>query len=236
MRLDRYLSQATGLSRSQVRKPIAAGRVRVEGIAVRDAGHRVDPGMAVTLAGKPVQLRGPVYLMLNKPPGVVCATEDAEHSTVLDLLPAELRLGVHPAGRLDIDTTGLVLLTDDGDWSHRVTSPRRRCAKIYQAELAEPLVADAEERFEAGLLLRGEPRPTLPARLERETDLLVRVTLTEGRYHQVKRMFAALGNRVTALQRLRIGAVALDGALAPGGYRMLTAEEINSFGAPHGSL
>jgi 16S rRNA pseudouridine516 synthase len=130
------------------------------------------------------------------------------------------------AGRLDIDTTGLVLLTDDGDWSHRITSPRHRCSKTYRAVLAEPLDESAVTRFAEGLLLRNEGKKTLPAELELLSPTEARLTLSEGRYHQVKRMFAALGNRVVALHRERIGAVALDAGLQPGQWRELTAQEI----------
>jgi len=132
---------------------------------------------------------------------------------------------VHIVGRLDRDTTGLLLLTDDGEWSHRITSPRHGCAKSYLAELADPLPPDAARRFEEGLMLRGEKSRTRPARLQRLAERKVRVTLHEGRYHQVRRMFAALGNRVLSLHRESVGALGLDPALAPGAWRPLSETE-----------
>ncbi|WP_207062546.1 16S rRNA pseudouridine(516) synthase RsuA [Motiliproteus sp. SC1-56] len=233
-RLDRFVSQGTSLSRSQARKAIVGGRVTVDGERVRDAAFAVTPNAKVALEGEVLCLRKPLYLMLNKPAGVVSATRDGEHMTVLDLLPPALREGLHPAGRLDRDTTGLVLLSDDGDWTHRVTAPRRQCTKRYRVTLAEPLVADAEARFAAGLLLRNDPKPTRPATLERVDNRHALVSISEGRYHQVKRMFAALGNRVVALHRDRIGTLSLDPALKPGEYRPLTEQEVNSFGSNRG--
>ncbi len=229
MRLDRFVSQSSSLSRSQARGAIIRGRVAVDGIVSKEVSRKVAEADHVTLDDAPLQPNGPAYLMLHKPLGVVCATRDGEHPTVIDLLPDTLPKGVHPAGRLDLDTTGLVLLSDDGQWTHRVTSPRRSCEKIYHVELAEPVAENAVQRFDAGIMLKGESSVTKPALLQIETPTSVRVTLTEGRYHQVKRMFAAIGNRVVALHRSQIGAVALDPDLQPGEYRQLTAQERNSF-------
>jgi 16S rRNA pseudouridine516 synthase len=145
---------------------------------------------------------------------------------VLELLPPCARAGLHVVGRLDLDVTGLVLLTDDGDWSHRVSAPRRRCPKTYLADLAQPIADAALEVLRRGLRLRGEERDTAPAVVTRLGASRVRVTVTEGRYHQVKRLFAAVGNRVTALHRERVGTVALDPALAAGAWRALTDEEV----------
>jgi 16S rRNA pseudouridine516 synthase len=166
-----------------------------------------------------------VYLMMNKPCGLLSATSDGEQDTVLSLLPPALAARVHLAGRLDKDTSGLLLLTDDGGWSHRVTSPNHSCAKTYLAKLAEPLVADAESRLRQGLVLRSEKLPTRPAALQRLDATHARITVTEGRYHQVRRMFAALGNRVLALHRERIGGLFLDEALYAGQWRVLSPAE-----------
>ena len=144
---------------------------------------------------------------------------------VLSLLPPELARRAHLVGRLDKDTSGLLLLTDDGDWSHRITSPRHHCAKVYVADLADALVADAEQRLADGIRLRNEASPTRPASLQRLTDRRVRIEVTEGRYHLVRRLFAALGNRVTALHRERIGGLTLDTRLAPGEWRELDSGE-----------
>lgn len=226
MRLDRFVSRSSGLSRSEVRRLLRGGAVSVDGRVVTAADLMVAEHNRVLLDGRPLSMPGLRYFMLNKPAGVVCATEDGRHPTVVSLLEEPRRETLHPVGRLDMDTTGLVLLTDDGQWSHGITAPRRHKDKRYRVTLAEPLAADAIARFEQGLLLHGESHPTLPARLEMVSPTLVCVTLREGRYHQVKRMFAALGNHVIALHREAIGGVVLDPALAPGQYRLLSAAEI----------
>jgi len=225
MRLDRFVSQAAGVSRSQARTLIQRGRVSVAGTPVRDAAYQVGEGDRVEQAGRVLLLPGALYLMLHKPAGVLSATRDAHQATVLTLLPPAIAARVHLVGRLDKDTSGLLLLSDDGAWSHRISSPRHHCAKTYRAQLAEPLVEHAEQRLAQGLMLRGETSPTRPASLQRLDDSCVRITITEGRYHQVRRMFAALGNHVLALHRERIGGLVLDPALAPGQWRALTPEE-----------
>ena len=226
VRLDRLVGQAAGLTRSQAQRAARTGRVAVDGVPALDPAAKLAAGTAVTLDGAPVGMRGPRHLMLHKPAGCVCATCDALHPTVLDLLPPAERAGLHVVGRLDLEVTGLVLLSDDGDWSHRVSAPRRRCPKTYVAELAAPIADAALEVLRQGLRLRGEERDTAPAEVTRLAAARVRLTVTEGRYHQVKRMFAAVGNRVTALHRERIGKVALDPALAPGEWRVLTDAEV----------
>lgn len=225
MRLDRLLGQATGLSRKQAGIEIRKQRVRVEGELVRDPARQVDAGAGVSWCDQPVSVPGGLYLMLYKPAGLVCARRDALHATVLDLLPPELAQRVHIVGRLDKDSTGLLLLTDDGDWSHRITSPRRGCPKSYRAELAEPLAPDAAQRFARGILLRNEKRPTKPARLDPIGERIARVTLHEGRYHQVRRMFAALGNHVIGLHREAVGGLQLDTGMQPGQWRELSESE-----------
>jgi 16S rRNA pseudouridine516 synthase len=236
MRLDRYLSNATLLSRSQAREAIKGGRVAVNGEPVRQAARPVPLGAAVALDGEMLGLPGYRYFMLNKPPGYVCATEDRQHSTVLELLHEPVIEGLHVAGRLDIDVTGLVLVTDDGAWSHRVTSPRHKCAKTYRAALAEPLAEAAVRRLREGIMLRGEKRPTRPAGVALITPQQVRLTISEGRYHQVKRMFAAVGNRVLSLHREGIGDLTLDPQLDPGDYRPLTPAEVEALGRPANRL
>ncbi|HHJ80676.1 MAG TPA: pseudouridine synthase, partial [Candidatus Tenderia electrophaga] len=171
---------------------------------------------------------GPLYFMLNKPEGYICATKDSRHPTVLDLIDEPGAHTLHPVGRLDIDTTGLVLLSDDGQWSHGITSPRRQKIKRYLVHLAEPLVAGIEHQFEAGVMLDGETKPTLPAQLKRISATEVELSIQEGRYHQVKRMFAAVGNAVTALHRQAIGPISLDDDLPVGAYRALTEAEVAS--------
>ena len=228
MRLDRFISQAAGLSRSQARALIRRGRVTVAGRSVRNAGFPLAEGQSVELEGRAMALPQSLYLMMHKPAGLLSATRDDQQATVLSLLPPPLARRVHLVGRLDKDTSGLLLLTDDGAWSHRISSPRHHCAKTYVAELAEPLPPDAEDSLVRGVLLRGEKSPTRPAALQRLGQTRVRVTITEGRYHQVRRMVAALGNRVTRLHRETVGGLQLDAALAPGQWRVLTGDEVRA--------
>lgn len=228
MRLDKYLSQATGLPRSQVKRLIKSQKVQINDAVNQDHGFQVKSGDLVLLDGREIPPPGPRYLMLYKPQDTICATEDPEHPTVIDLLDLDNIKNLHPAGRLDIDTTGLVLITDDGQWSHRVTSPRRRCDKVYLVTTEDPISPETAPAFAEGIMLRNEDQPTLPATLEQLDDCHARVTLQEGRYHQVKRMFAAMGNKVVALHRESIGSITLDEDLEPGEFRFLTAEEVAS--------
>lgn len=231
MRLDKFVAHTTPHSRSEVRQLLRAGRLCVNGAAVKDAGLALSGDDRVTLDGAPLSLRGPRYFMLNKPAGVVSATEDGGHRTVLDLLHGENPEHLHIAGRLDIDTTGLVLITDDGQWSHRMKAPGRH-EKRYHVHTARPIPDEARAQFAAGMCLRGEEdQPTLPARLQRLGPCEALVWLQEGRYHQVKRMFAAIGNHVERLHREAVAGIELDAALAPGEWRPLTPEEI-SYGQP----
>lgn len=232
-RLDQWLSKAAGLTRSQAQRAIRAGEVFVGGQPVTDAASQVPP--AVTVAYRGEVLPDPAvhrYFMLHKPVGVVCATRDREHQTVLDLLDVPNHRDLHVAGRLDIDVTGLVLITDDGDWSHRVTSPRHRLPKTYVATLAAALDPAGAEVLQRGVQLRGEPKRCAPAVVEGVGTAQVRLTITEGKYHQVKRMFAAVSHRVLKLHRERIGPVVLDPALAPGQFRPLTEVERQAFLPP----
>ncbi|BFM11421.1 16S rRNA pseudouridine(516) synthase RsuA [Simiduia litorea] len=228
MRIDRWVSQATDLSRKQVQAALKEGRITVNEGAVTSPAFPVRAEDVVSLDGENIKAAGARYFMLHKPAGYLCATTDAHHPTVLDLLDEPNRHGLQIVGRLDLDTTGLLLITDDGRWNHRVTSPKRECAKTYLATLAEPLVDSAEAQFRQGILLRNETHPTRPATIEALPDNQCRVTISEGRYHQVKRMLGAVNNRVIALHRERIGDILLDPTLAEGAYRPLTPDEISS--------
>lgn len=228
MRLDKYIAQTTDLSRTLVKVALRGKRVLVNGEITKNAALDIGPNDTVQLDGNTLSAAGPRYFMLNKPAGYVCATSDNLHPTVLELLDEPNLQVLHIAGRLDIDTTGLVLITDDGPWNHRVTSPKSECAKTYYVTLYTDLVDDAEERLQAGLQLHHEKQLTKPATLERLYKNEVRLTICEGKYHQVKRMFAALGNRVVELHRERIGDIVLDDTLELGEYRALTEAEINS--------
>lgn len=228
MRLDQYLASGTGLSRKGAKRAITGKRIQVNGQLCRSTSANINTGDSVLLDGEPVTLPGELYLMLHKPAGVISATTDSSQPTALDLLPPELARQLHIAGRLDKDTTGLLLLTSDGQWSHRVTSPRRDCPKTYRVQLAEPLTAEARQALEQGIQLNGEDTATRPAQVLACSEQEIELTISKGRYHQVKRMLAAVGNHVTALHRQRIGAIELDAGLAPGQFRELTRSEIDS--------
>ncbi len=230
MRLDQFVAQSTGLSRKDAKRAIGQGRVTVDGKSGVSANQKLSPQARIALEGRALQLPGERYLMMYKPAGVVSATTDSDHPTALDLLPSDLARDLHIAGRLDADTTGLLLLTTDGQWSHRVTSPRTECPKIYQVTLDAPLTNEAVRQLEAGVHLRDDPKPTRPARVRVTGDTMIELTISEGRYHQVKRMIAAVGHHVEALHRMQIGPVRLDPALKPGDYRPLTDEEKASLG------
>ena len=226
MRLDKAAA-LSGLTRSEARKAISAGRVCVGGEAVRDAAMQVDPD-DVTVDGRRVQA-GEIYVMVHKPAGVVTATEDRRLPAVADLLPEPVRRrGPGPVGRLDRDVTGLVLMTTDGQLAHRLISPRWKAEKVYRARCAGRLTDEDVRRFAGGIELSDFT--ALPAQLAiieaRDDESLADVTLTEGKFHQVKRMFAAVGHPLMSLERIRIGCVALDPALAPGECRALTDAEV----------
>ncbi|WED68588.2 16S rRNA pseudouridine(516) synthase RsuA [Pectobacterium colocasium] len=229
MRLDKFLSQHLGISRSLVARELRAQRVTVDGDVVKSGAFKLSPEHNVEFDGNPLeQQTGPRYFMLNKPQGYVCSTDDPDHPTILYFMDVPVAHKLHAAGRLDIDTTGLVLLTDDGQWSHRITSPKHQCEKTYLVTLELPLAEDTAAQFTAGVQLHNEKNLTKPATLEKITDHVVRLTISEGRYHQVKRMFAAVGNRVVELHRERIGDIWLDSELEPGEFRELSDEEIAS--------
>lgn len=228
MRLDKFICECTSLTRSLAKKALHRGEISCNGVVVTDPGFKVTEGMEICLDGEPITLVGERYLMLNKPVDTICSTIDEVYPSVLSLLAIEKPQTLHIAGRLDADTTGLVLITSDGQWSHRVTSPKKDCAKRYLVQLAEPVDNSLIAIFAAGVQLRGEEGLTKPAILEILEPQRVRLTITEGKYHQVKRMFAAVGNHVVGLHREQIGQIALDPALALGEWRYLTAAEIAS--------
>lgn len=228
MRLDKYISQVTDYSRKEVKRLLHADEVCVNGEPERNPARQIGADDEVCLQDIPLQAPRTRYLMLHKPEGVVCSTDDPSHPTVLGLLDLPRVERLHICGRLDIDTTGLVLLTDDGQWAHRVTSPNHRTGKVYHVLTAEPIPPEAVRKFADGMMLKGDKARTRPAELTLLADCEARVCLHEGRYHQVKRMFAALGNRVIQLHRERVGAIILDADLAPGEYRELTDDEIAS--------
>ena len=225
-RLDKILAAQGGWSRKDVKALVSRGAVAVNGQTALRPEQKVDPERdQVTVEGRAVTLRRHIYLLLNKPAGVVSATRDPRERTVVDLVPEPLRRrGIFPAGRLDKDTTGMMILTDDGDFAHRILSPRNHVPKTYLARLDRPVTAEMETAFAAGIPLKDGD--CLPARLERGEEDLARVTICEGMYHQIKRMFGVCGARVVALQRISMGGLELDGSLAEGECRELRKEEL----------
>ncbi len=226
MRLDKYLGESGLLSRSEAGKAIRTGRITVDGKPVKDPSMHITENAAVTLDGVPVLWRQFHYIMLHKPAGYVSATED-RGPTVLDLLPAYCtRLDMFPCGRLDIDTTGLLLITNDGASAHKWLSPKHHVPKTYFYTCRTPLEEEDRKRLETGVSLGDFT--SLPATVTPETDTTGRITIVEGKFHQIKRMFAAVGNEITGLKRLRFGPVTLDESLEPGQWRYLTDEEIDA--------
>ena len=228
MRLDKYLTDAGIGTRRQVKEYIRKGLVAVDGKKETASDRKITEGtVTVTFEGEEVLLQHFVYYMLNKPAGYVSATRDTREKTVLELLPVTARKDVFPVGRLDKDTEGLLLLTNDGALAHRLLSPRKHVEKQYLAVLEKNLSEEAIQNLITGVHI-GDEKPTKPAAFawqdkENKEALL---TITEGRFHQVKRMFEAVGNRVLYLKRLRMGTLCLDETLKGGEYRTLTQEEI----------
>lgn len=230
MRLDKFLCDCSDLTRTMAGKLIRQGEVMVDGVVIKQPAFHINEQNEVEFDGVVLTLTpGHRYFMLHKPQGYVCSNDDPDHPTVFFLLDEPSPAKLHVVGRLDLDTTGLVLVTDDGQWSHRVTSPRHECAKTYHVWLADPIAPETAELFAEGILLRSERDKTRPAKLEVLGECEARLTIHEGKYHQVKRMFAAVGNKVIGLHREQVGDLVLDEALAPGEYRELTAEEIAAF-------
>lgn len=229
LRLDKYLSDMNVETRSRLKQMIRKGQVTVNGEAATRPEMKVVPGSdRICVLGNPVGYRELEYYLLHKPAGVVSATEDRRDRTVLDLLPDIRRDDLFPVGRLDKDTEGLLLITNDGSLAHKLLSPNHHVEKVYYAEIDGPVTEEDQKRFKEGIDI-GDPTNTLPAGLDilssGETSR-VRVTLTEGRYHQIKRMFEASGKRVVYLKRLSMGPLALDENLRKGEWRSLTPEEI----------
>lgn len=228
MRLDKFLCDALGATRKEATKLIKSGDVTVNGTTLKSGAHKLTDACVVEWQNRELTVHGPKYIMLFKPDGYVCSHEDGFNPTAFVLLDEVKMESLHFAGRLDADTTGLVLITDDGKWSHRITSPKHKCEKTYRVWLADPIQDDYVTKFEQGIELRNERDLTLPAKLEVITENEVLLTIVEGKYHQVKRMFAALGNKVEGLHRERVGAIELDPDLELGEYRYLTEEEVDS--------
>ena len=228
-RLDKFVSTQGAQTRSVATTHIRRGNVTVNGAVCRDPSAKIDPETdAVTLCGTPLAFAEHLYLMLNKPAGILCVSRDPHAETVLDLVPPPLRrAGLFPAGRLDKDTTGLVILTDDGDFGHRLTSPKQQVEKVYLARVDAPVFPGVIAAFERGTHL-PDGTPCAPAKLrivEDGAEPLCEVTVTEGKYHQIKRMFGTHDLGVNSLHRRSIGALTLPDDLGEGEVRVLSADE-----------
>ncbi len=228
-RLDKIIASQGNFSRSEVRTLCKKGRVLVNGSAVTDSGFKVDPEAdRITVDGKDFGYSEHIYIMLNKPKGVVSASNSPNDKTVIDLVPDDMRRsGLFPAGRLDKDTTGFVLITDDGEFAHEILSPKSHVEKTYIALLDRPVSAQRQAEFEKGVVL-ADGYECLPAKIRElsEDGLSVEIKLKEGKYHQIKRMAAACGSHVNELERIAIGALELDKSLGRGECRLLSGEEL----------
>lgn len=227
MKLDRLIAGYEAMGRQAAHLAIAARRVRVDGVCVTDGHHPVDRFSLVEMDDSVVQAsERALYLMLHKPVGILSATKDDQHPTVLDLIDDPDKHTLHIAGRLDRSTSGLVLLTNDGRWSKRLMTAEEKVPKVYLVETLDPISPDAVEAFARGFYFHTEDITTLPAELVLLGTNQARLMLHEGRYHQVKRMFHRVGNRVISLHRESIGSLVLPADLPPGAWRALSPLEI----------
>jgi len=225
-RLDRFLSKAMLIKKADVRRIAATGRIAVDGAKCYDVSCMVNMFSRIVVDGKCYQDIKPRYIMLNKPAGYVSATVDKKHPTVLDLINIGNLYNLHIAGRLDLNSTGLLLVTNDSRWSEALTAPNKKVAKVYRAELKHPIGPDYQEAFRKGMFFPYEGITTQPAKLEAIEERVAKVSLTEGKYHQIKRMFGRFRNPVIALQRISVGGLCLDDGLGEGEYRDLTEVEV----------
>ncbi|MBQ7595904.1 MAG: rRNA pseudouridine synthase [Clostridia bacterium] len=230
-RLDKIIANTTAFSRKEVHRMIKSGTVKVNGITTKDRGFYINPEAdTVTVNGEMLKIEKYIYIMLNKPEGIVSAARDDKEKTVIDLVPQEYKKrNLFPAGRLDRNTTGFVLITDNGDFAHKILSPKNHIEKTYEARLAQPVSNEDIYKIESGITL-GDGTECLPAKLkvlESGKEPIVQVKIHEGKYHQIKRMFAAVGNAVTELKRTKMGCLELDENLLPGECKVLTNDEVN---------
>lgn len=229
IRLDKYLADMGLGTRSQIKKEIRSGQVVVNGISICRPEVKIDTGQdKVIFHGEPVTYEEYEYFMLNKPAGVISAASDRQETTVIDLIKDRKRDNLFPVGRLDKDTEGLLIITNNGELAHRLLSPKKHVDKVYFARINGRVTQSDVDIFSRGVDI-GDEKPTLPADLVICTSdevSEIRLTIREGRFHQVKRMFQAVGKEVVYLKRLRMGGITLDESLKPGEYRRLTEEEV----------
>lgn len=228
MRLDRFLAETGKGTRSEVKKLVTAGRVTVNGAAVRDPGLKIDENADdICIDGLGISYADFEYYMLNKPGGVISASRDNRKNgqvCVTDLIKEKIRSDLFPVGRLDKDTEGLLIITNDGDLAHRLLSPKKHVEKTYYAELDGRLTHESADRIMSGVDI-GDEKPTLPCLINILSESSCLITIHEGRYHEIKRMFKTEGRKVEFLKRISMGPISLDAELAPGEYRRLTEDE-----------
>jgi len=229
MRLDKRVAKALGLSRNQARKMIKADQICVNGQICNDISLHIQATDLVEDGDKSLKVCDKRYIMLHKPVGYLSTHAEAGHPSAYELLQPLKLERLHCVGRLDIDTSGLLLISDDGQWSHQITAPSKKHRKCYQVKLAELLDQQQKQQLEQGILLKDSDKLTKPTQIEMIEGKRVKISLTEGRYHQVKRMFAAVGNHVESLHRESIGKLTLDEELKLGQWRNLTTQEIKQF-------
>ena len=225
-RLDKIISNRTGISRKDAKAAISSGKVTVSGNIIRSSDFKVSENDEIFFEGKKISGNAHIYIVLNKPKGYVSATEDPEQKTVIEHVPPELfRNGIFPAGRLDKDTTGLMIITDDGDFAHRILAPRKHVPKKYAVTIDLPVTEEMAKGFENGIELSDGVCKS--AKLFKTGEYTCEVTISEGRYHQIKRMFGCFGAKVTELHRLSMGGFSLPENLLPGECRELTENELS---------
>jgi len=229
-RLDRFISVRTGVGKGDVRLLLAQGRVTVDKRVATDISQVIDQFSHVTLDGEVLQANVASYVMLNKPMGVVSASSDTRHKTVIDCLNRADKATLHHVGRLDFNTTGLLLLSNDGAWLRNIIAPESKLQKVYSVTVERPIAEHYIEAFANGMYFSYEGIHTRPATLRITSKYTAQVALTEGRYHQIKRMFGRFDNRVLALHRTSIGGLELDSQLTPGDSRDLTPGEVRFLG------
>ena len=227
MRLDKFICKSTEMSRNEAKKALRYGKVKVDGEVVKSSTFNVLDSHEVTFDGELISLLGERYIMLHKPEDMICSNIDELHPSILNLIDLPRAFELNIAGRLDVDTTGLVLLSDNGQWTHKITSPKKHCEKVYRVILSEDITQAMIDELTTGVQLNNEADLTQPAKVNVIDARQVELTIFEGKYHQVKRMFAAVGNKVLELHRQKIADIELDDSLSEGEWRYLTEAEIS---------
>jgi len=229
MRLDKFVAKAADIPRSKAKKLIISGKVSVDQDICKSTGLLISDQQSIELFGRALCYVQQQYILLNKPKGYICSTKDEQYPSALNLLDTISLANLHFAGRLDVDTSGLVLISNDGQWTHRVTSPKHRYEKRYIVSTSEAVSSEQRQKLTRGVILKDSDNPTLPAITETISEKVISLTITEGRYHQVKRMLAAVGNHVIGLHRQSIGRLIIEDEMAVGDWRYLSKEEISWF-------